>query len=66
MVEAMNEYWRDHPPLHLMVAAYLGIKPSPSPSAQLESLDELAPYVPMSTMPADAFDAQLRELGLLH
>lgn len=24
-LEAMNAYWRTHPPLHLMVAAYLGI-----------------------------------------
>lgn len=23
---ALCEYWRDHPPLHIMVAAYLGIK----------------------------------------
>ena len=24
---ALNEYWVDHPPVHIMVAAYLGIKP---------------------------------------
>lgn len=23
----MTDYWRSHPPVHLMVAAYLGIKP---------------------------------------
>lgn len=27
----MNRYWADHPPVHLMIAAYLGIKPK-SPS----------------------------------
>ena len=24
---AMGNYWQKHPPVHLMVAAYLGIKP---------------------------------------
>jgi hypothetical protein len=24
---AMNDYWRGHPPVHAMVAAYFGIKP---------------------------------------
>jgi hypothetical protein len=24
----MNDYWQQHPPLHIMVAAYLGIKPA--------------------------------------
>ena len=23
----MHRYWSDHPPVHLMVAAYLGIEP---------------------------------------
>jgi len=26
-VEAFNDYSRSHPPLHIMVAAYFGIKP---------------------------------------
>lgn len=25
---AMNTYWRDHPPLHIMVAGLVGYKPS--------------------------------------
>lgn len=28
-VHVMNEYWQSHPPVHLMVAAYFGIKPKP-------------------------------------
>jgi hypothetical protein len=23
----LQEYWKEHPPVHLLVAAYLGIKP---------------------------------------
>lgn len=25
---ALTKYWNSHPPMHLMVAAYLGIKPT--------------------------------------
>lgn len=32
-LEAMNTYWRNHPPLHLMVASFLGIKPEPKSAA---------------------------------
>lgn len=28
-IVTFNAYWRTSPPLHLMVAAYLGIKPAP-------------------------------------
>lgn len=26
-LEALNRYWAGHPPVHVMVAAYFGIKP---------------------------------------
>jgi hypothetical protein len=26
-LEALNRYWKGHPPVHVMVAAYFGIKP---------------------------------------
>lgn len=32
-VYAMTQHWQDHPPLNLMVQAYLGIKPDKSPPA---------------------------------
>jgi hypothetical protein len=30
---AMNDYWQQHPPVHIMVAAYLGIKPKATATA---------------------------------
>jgi hypothetical protein len=24
---ALNRYWANHPPVHIMIAAYLGVKP---------------------------------------
>lgn len=46
-LDAMTRYWNDHPPVHVMVAAYLGVKPSnqskqPSKSNPQESLQQLA------------------------
>jgi hypothetical protein len=39
---AMWRHWRDHPPLPLMVAAYLGIKPKPKAQAnQDEAIEQL-------------------------
>lgn len=29
-LQAINQYWADHPPTHILVAAYLGIKPKNS------------------------------------
>jgi hypothetical protein len=34
----MNAYWEDHPPVHLMVAALLGIKPQ---KRQADSDDDI-------------------------
>jgi hypothetical protein len=34
----MNRYWDDHPPLHFMVAAYLGIKPKTASKGNAEDI----------------------------
>lgn len=48
-LEAMQAYWREHPPLHLMVEAFMGID-SKKPQAQLDesgnSLFDLFPQTP--------------------
>ncbi|WP_148293732.1 hypothetical protein [Azospirillum sp. B4] len=42
---ALWRYWRRHPPVHLMVAAYLGIKPDePSPVDEIGLADLLAMF----------------------
>jgi hypothetical protein len=35
---AWNKYTAEHPPLHLMVTAYLGVKPKPDASRSAEQL----------------------------
>lgn len=39
MVTAMNSYWREHPPVHLLVAGYLDYKPGLLPEELAESAD---------------------------
>ena len=48
MVESLNKYWEGCPPTHIMVAAYLGIKPKKEAS-QIntdESIKELLEMFP--------------------
>lgn len=42
---ALQAYWADHPPLHLMVKAYLGIKPKEK--EEPGRLEELLAMIPM-------------------
>ena len=39
-VKELNAYWRDHPPAHLLIAAYIGFKPRPLTVAESDP-DEL-------------------------
>ncbi|HEY5046933.1 MAG TPA: hypothetical protein VII49_02805 [Rhizomicrobium sp.] len=42
-VEAMNEEWRQHPPVAVLVAGYLGYRPKPR---RLEAVEELMRFFP--------------------
>lgn len=40
---AINMYWADHPPVHILIASYLGVKPKPKAKAMnSQSMGELA------------------------
>ena len=38
---ALNRYWAEHPPIHLLAAAYVGYKPKKKKEASRENMDEL-------------------------
>lgn len=61
LLESMKVYWADHPPLHVMVAAYLGIKPKGGTAQQIEEASE---FVPVSTCSTSEFDLILQQHGL--
>lgn len=47
---ALTTYWRNNPPLHVMVAAYLGIKPKATPKendpAEIDAFVSALKFVP--------------------
>lgn len=47
---AMNAYWKDRPPVHLMVAAYLGIKPASQSSEDAPDLMQVLEQFPQGMM----------------
>lgn len=59
MVEAMNAYWAEHPPLHVMVAAYLGV----GGKSTSKKVDEQFEFTP-TALPAEDFNAVLQQFGL--
>ena len=69
-VSALNDYWDDNPPLHLMAKAYLGIgkdKPSKAPprigeAAEPASVETIAAGLPQTPNPQAMTSAQLRAL----
>lgn len=63
MLEAMNDYWADHPPVHIMVASYLGIGKK-SAVASSEPIESASEFVPVATVPNAEFDALLTGFGL--
>ena len=42
---AVQRYWAAHPPTHLMVAAYLGIKPGTASGDPAGSFDDLVHWL---------------------
>ncbi len=33
---SLSEYWRDHPPLHILIGAFLGVKPASKTTKGIE------------------------------
>lgn len=62
-LKALNLYWSDNPPLHRMVASFLGIEPAKTPQ-QTASLEEAAEFIPANRVSASEFDAILAQHGL--
>ena len=44
-VEELCEYWHQHPPVHLLVAGFMGVKPEPRVAEQV------VPGLPEQTLP---------------
>lgn len=62
-LKALNLYWADNPPLHRMVAAYLGIEPV-GQEENTDSLERAAEFIPVNTLNKTEFDNLLKQHGL--
>lgn len=58
-LEALTRYQKQHPPLHMVVAAFAGHKPESA-----NSLDSAAEFVPVATCSKQEFDNVLAGFGL--
>jgi hypothetical protein len=60
MLAALQDEWRDHPPVHHLVAAYLDYKPSGGSSStspeQDQNLKSIMDSMPVANGPAFALD----------
>ena len=63
MLAAMNMYWEEHPPVHIMVAAYLGLNKKTGSAA--DTLEATSEFVPVSSVSPDEFNNVLASFGLL-
>lgn len=64
-LETLNRYWDKFPPLHVMVAAYLGLKPQESKTTnECAGLDD-QDAVPVQRMSEEEFNQLLKSKGLM-
>ena len=60
---ALNEQWKQYPPLPVMVAHYLGAANPKTPESRIERLEDQS-FIPVNHVPSQEFDALLESMGL--
>lgn len=48
-IEKLYDYWRRHPPMHVLAAAYIGYKP-PQSAAEKQRENEAAGFLPLGKL----------------
>lgn len=59
-LKALTDYWQQQPPVHVMVAAYLGC----SKKTSQQPIQNASEFVPVNTVTAPEFDEVLRSFGI--
>lgn len=60
----LNDYWREHPPVHILVASYMGIKSSKSQQSEEDEAAALSMLGGNELSEAE-FNALLKEKGIV-
>ncbi|HFC8542721.1 TPA: hypothetical protein ACFP4Q_000835 [Neisseria weaveri] len=61
----LGEYWKQHPPVHILVAAYMGYKGQDAPKTDETDAAEAISMLGGDTLSEDEFTALLKEKGLM-
>lgn len=59
----LSNYWRRHPPVHILVASYMGIRPSEKPNEADEA--EAVNMLGGNTLSEEEFNALLKAKGII-
>ncbi|MDO5058585.1 MAG: hypothetical protein Q4D82_01425 [Neisseria sp.] len=62
-LQHLNRYWRQHPPLHILAAAYMGFS-APDEAEQAAEQEAALQQMGAETLSQEEFEALLREKGL--
>lgn len=62
-VQHLGDYWQQHPPMHILLAAHVGYK-APTPPSEAEEQEALDMFGG-ETLSESEFDALLREKGII-
>lgn len=63
-MKELNGYWRQHPPVHILAAAYMGYKAPNAAQTEADDAEALAAFGG-TVLSAAEFDALLKEKGLV-
>ena len=64
-IRHLNEYWREHPPVHILVASYMGIKQSSSVAQSEADEAEAIGMLCGNELSEDEFNALLKAKGII-
>ena len=64
-IKHLNEYWREHPPVHILVASYMGIKPSSSVAQRSAGEADALGMLGGNELSDDEFIAVLKAKGII-
>lgn len=64
-LEHLNGYWRQHPPMHILAAAYMGYKGTDAPQETQSGGEEAFDMLGGHELSESEFDALLKAKGIV-
>ncbi|QMT41238.1 hypothetical protein [Neisseria shayeganii] len=64
-IQHLSEYWRRHPPVHILVASYIGYRAPDPATLAAEEAEAVQMFGGGETLSAQEFEALLKEKGII-